>query len=305
MSRRMEPRKLASSLMVTLSLCIAGALALIIEINLTDMPGYAGVVGFKAEGMKLSCGGHYQPESKVIFHSEAPCGSTVTVINPTTGQSATAKVVNQNIMHNQHDSRIADISPALAVAIGIDPHPLKAPVVIVRTKYGWAPVIPHLINTLADTGSKALNQKELSSLTNNILGECGNCSSLGMVAVGQVTQNRANLMFNNKKTITAVVHDKNQFSWLKLNPSLKSAAANRQKAQKIAALMMQGRLSGDALAVQYQLTENATHFYAPRLVGAPSWTHTLKPVNLPKSLENELRHRFYATGPEGTQLASR
>lgn len=302
----MVAHKLFSTALVALALGIAALGAVTVEVNLTDTYGYAGVVGFKAEGMNLSCGGRYQPEKMVVFHDTAPCGSTLIVINPATGQSAKAIVVNQNVMFNPQDSRITDISPAVATAIGINPHGFAATRIVVRNQFGWAPVLPHLIKEFAFKNTEDLNKREFTTLTNNLLGECGNCSPLGMVAVAQVTQNRVNTSFNGQTTIYGVVNDKHQFSWVKLNPHLTSAQPRKAQAQTIASLFMLGRLSGDALAVQYQITDKATHYYAPKLINAPVWTRNLQAVRLPRQLEAELRHRFYAQRSlDGLRVASR
>ena len=304
----MIAHKLFSTAIVALALGLAAIAAVTIEVNLTDTYGYAGVVGFKAEGMNLSCGDRYKPLEMVVFHATAPCGSKLAVINPSTGQSVVATVVNQDVMYSEADNRIADISPAVATAIGLNPQAFAAARVVVRDQFGWAPVLPHLLKDFAFKGTNDLNGKEFTTLTNNLLGECGNCGNLGMVAVAQVTQNRASLAYNHKTTLEAVINDPHQFSWVKLNPHLTAAQPHKTQAQAIASLFMLGRLSGEALAVQYEIGTKATHYYAYQSMKAPAWAKSsqLQAVRLPSMLENELHHRFYTMASlDGVRVASR
>lgn len=277
-------------------------MALAVEVSLTDSYGMVGVVGFKAEGMELSCGGHYQPMEMGAFHPTAPCGSEILLINPHTGQRVYAPVVHRVLVNSQAEGRVADISPATAVALGINPDDIEARSVVVRPQLtamdsmmAWMPVVPQLLRQMAPAHNNQLDAREWKSLTNNLLGECGNCGVPGMVAVAQVTQNRADLAFNNKRTLDAVVHDHAQFSWVRLNPSLRSAMPARAQARELAALFMLDRLSGDALAVQYLVGDRATHYYAFGLMNTPAWGKSarMEQVRMSKNVEALLRHRFY------------
>src|SRR5690606_34104538 len=67
--------------------------------------------------------------------------------------------------------------------------------------------------------------------------------------------------------------------------------------QKTAKDLLTDRHSGDLLGLQYALGSSASHFYAPKLMSkAPSWTRSPKItyLNLPKALEEDLGHKFYA-----------
>lgn len=270
--------------------------------NLHQTQGMVGVVGEKAAGLPLSCGGTYNPQAMTIFHPTAPCGSTLTVINPETGDAASARVIHQNLAADEASGRAADISPALAKAIGLNPHAQTAHILALRAHGNmWRllasqmPVLPFL--PVQQAAQPPLNKRELTTLTNNMLGECGNCGMLGMVAVAQVTQNRVEMRYNGQRTIHGVVYDKNQFNWTVLNPTLKAAQPNRKMAQKLAADFMQGRLSGNALAVQYVLGKQAVNFYAPALIANPGWERRgrLEKVPMSHKLQAELRHSFYRT----------
>lgn len=275
--------------------------------NLSDTYAYAGIVGVKAEGIPMSCGGTYQPLEKVAFSSTLPCGTKVTLLNPRTGAKATATVAHQDVVNNQLSYRAIDISPAVARELQLNPHALQAPVIGIRIKHLWAPVMRGLAYAQTPLASPEPRQTDLSLLTNTLLGECGNCGALGMVAVAQVVQNRVDSNFNGKSNIYGVIHDANQFSWVKLNPTVASARPNLKAARHVAKLFLQNQLSGDALAIQYR-TGKATHYYAFALINTPAWGRSakLEKVKLPNWLEAELQHRFFAPVDTPTyRLASR
>lgn len=281
---------------------ILAFMAATLHANLYQRQGMVGVVGEKAAGLPLSCGETYNPQDMVIFDATAPCGSVLTVINPQTGEGASGKVVHTNLVYGAAYGRVADISPALARAIGVNPHGQTAQRLTLRWHgNAWralaaqTPVVPFMPVQQASLGE--LNSYELATLADNMLGECGNCGTLGMVAVAQVTQNRVDMAYNGKKTIRGVVYDANQFNWTVLNPTLKSAKPNKRKARKLAADFLHGRLSGNALAVQYVLGRQAVNFYAPALTQNPGWGRSgrLEEVPMSRHLQAELRHSFYRT----------
>ncbi|MBI1309568.1 MAG: hypothetical protein GC129_06975 [Proteobacteria bacterium] len=271
-----------------------------------DVLGYTGVVGAKAKGLPLSCGGKYNPEAPVAFHATLPCGSKITLLNPQTGAQVILPVVNNNVMFTAEDGRVADISPAAARQLGLDDQADEAAQVVLRQGASVMAIAP--AQALPAPAARKLNQRDFKTLTNTLLGECASCGQLGMVAVAQIIQNRLDSAFGGASSIHAVVHQPKQFSYLQLNPSLKGMAGARPEAEHTARLFMQGRLSGEALAVQYRVGPNAMFYYAFNIMKTPKWGRSakLQMVVMPQKLENELGHRFYAHRlAANTQIASR
>lgn len=298
-------QRLATSVVV---LSVLG-MGLTVYVNAENEAGLVGVVGAKAKDIAISCGGKYDPQQQVVFHPSLPCGSLVAVMNPINGQWGVAPVVSHTTMFN-HRQRVADISPALATAVGLDSKAIAAHKVVIRPLQSWLdhvamliPVASQLQPELKFGPEPAF--KELMALTRNLFGECGYCTTLGRVAVAQVTLNRRDGSYRGKKTLHDVVYDADQFSWTKtgMNPYIPALrSAEWMQGENLARLMIKGQLSGDALAIQYMVTSEATHYYAFDVIKTPNWgkrNGDLEVVAMSNVVEVDLRHRFFKAKPKG------
>ena len=277
----------------------------LIGLSQSDESGRAGTVGTFAADAPLSCGGRYNPAEPGVFHPTLPCGAMVKVKNTETGAEALAPVISNAVAFPTGQGRVADVSAATARTLGLTE---KAPQpVVLRGLVGampglklMAPLVPSLVPAPRKV-ALVHTEADLHALTLNLLGECQVCGEKGMVAVGQVTLNRLKARFNGKSSLNAVVYDHAEFSWtLKGQRKPPQQGKAYVQARQLAEALVQGNLSGEALAVQYAVTNRAMYYYAPDVIPTPKWGNRkgkLVPVAMENRKEVELYHRFFEYKP--------
>ncbi len=260
--------------------------------------GRAGVVGNLFKGGELSCGGTYSPNSITVFHPTLPCGSAVRVYNPETQQSVEATVDNQAVMFRSGYGRVADISVGTAEAIGLDADAPTAQAVVLHPLQGrLEAMMASLPETLPSLPSiPSVQDDTLTVLTRNLVAECGNCGDMGMLAVGRVTVNRAEMGFGGATSVRKVVYAPNQFSWVKSGPFPTPSHGSWSSAKKLAKATLTDQVSGAGLGLFYRMGWQADHFYATSLA-APKWAHRMERIAFAPHFERtSLRHYYFASG---------
>lgn len=264
--------------------------------------GFVGVVGPRAVNMPLpACGGMYAPDLPGVFHATLPCGNTVTVQNPQQGGAPiTARVIGR-LQSHKSGQRVADVTPALAEALGLEatsrlPHLLW---VAEGNSMPAAKPPPFLGKALPP-----LSPEDTKILADNMYFEAADGGLAGMMAVAQITTNLTQLCVEGRCTVRAVVYHPWEFSWtmLKKEPRYGSEAAEAQ-AKNMAGRFLLGLLSGDELAATYLVGPQATQYYAHRLIGPPKWalqaTGTYCWVPMEREAEDAFGHRFFRSTAYG------
>lgn len=262
--------------------------------------GRAGVVGDLFRGGELSCGGTYNPDEPALFHPTLPCGAEVLLVNPQTGASVPATVTSQAVMFRPNHGRVADISIAAAKAIGLNPDASRAqPLAVQRLSAQWPSWLAGVIGlpsfpSLPQVPS--IQPATLEILTKNLVAECGNCPSLGMLAVARVTLNRAHMGFMGATSVAEVIKAPNQFSWVKGGPFPTRSHGSWNLAEDLAEAALTDQLSGPGLGLFYRMGWEADHFYATA-ISSPAWSKRMEKIDFATDFERKtLRHRYYVSG---------
>lgn len=132
---------------------------------------------------------------------------------------------------------------------------------------------------------------ELDALARTLWGEARSESPEGKIAVAWVIRNRVNKPSWWGKTILSVIHKPWQFScWNKSDPNYKFLSGQRKIPQKEYDECAELALKVFKNEVE-DPTNGATHYFAPKVVKAPSWT---KGAKLTVTIGG---HKFYKDVP--------
>jgi hypothetical protein len=276
--------------------------------------GYAGTIIWHhadTHPIALSCNGpdglaeagELDAEDYAIIHPSLPCGSQAWIVNPDSGLGTVVTVAGNNVQFT-HKNRVADMTPAVARAIGVDTTEISTHVVALAPLPEDGDQLAVLSSPLppVPTFKKPLpDMTEASYAAKNGWAEANGEGLDGMAAVVFVTKNRANLSFGNRSTIMSTVMAPYQFSWTMKPGGRFPAQGSRGYArwadwQETARDILVDQHSGEVLGLQYALGPRATHFYAPKLIAAPKWARSdkLAYIALPEKYEASLGHRFFA-----------
>ena len=266
--------------------------------------GRVGVVGEVFKDGETSCGGTYHPAENVIFHPTLPCGTNVRLYNPANGKSTQASVTNQAVMFRPGHGRVADISISVAEDLGLNSDSPRTQQILIQPVNGsLQTMVSKLPENLPSLSRPHADKKDIDILTRNLIAECGNCSSLGMLGVARVTLNRVDMGFMGASNVRDVVYAPNQFSWVKHGPFPSPSHANWQTARELAEASLTDDVSGDGLGLFYRLGRESDHYYAAS-IKRPAWAAGMNRIAFATPFEREtLRHRYYAS--THTTLASR
>lgn len=289
-------------LLTLLSMALLGWYAQ--QVALTLPHGMVGTVGGLYRGT-TSCGGEsYNPAAQGVFSPTLPCGTQVMLYDPLTHKHTTAPVISQAVMFRPGFGRVADITPATAMALGLSP---KAPTTThlivqpLRTTLEHLTALAPLSRVPLPTQPPAIapsllpGRAEVDTLTKNLIAECGTCAQLGQAAIARVTLNRQLAGYGGARTIRQVVYAPKQFSWVESGPFPTPSDPRWSKVRKLAQQVLTDQTSGETLGLFYQMAD-ADHFYAVSMAQRPSWAGRLARVQLPARVEAaELKHRFYSS----------
>lgn len=280
----------------------------------TAVKGPVGVVGPLATGMALACGGHYAPGLPGLFHATAPCGSVVQVGNPANGRVVTVQVIGAQTGFDA-GLRAADITPATAEALGLNPQDETPPTLELRFRQGTGILLASpLSSSGADVRALALNMfheadpagKTCVSFMGEECTKLAGRNRLAALAVAVATVNRVAHRYRKAQSVHQVVYQRAQYSWTMERGLTSPTAAQLKALEAFAERYLAGRISGQLLAIRYMLGE-ADIYYAHRLIPEPSswdigekyqqvWTPALPDANgthVQHALDDVLGHRFY------------
>ena len=110
--------------------------------------------------------------------------------------------------------------------------------------------------------SRNVSHKEMLCLAKNIYHEARGEGFAGMIGVAQITVNRADTQYRNKKTLCDVVNDPNQFSWTSNKKNKKLDKLSWQQSIHIAQLVI--------LGIRIKEVNDSIYFHSNK-IKSPKW----------------------------------